>query len=69
MILSRHLKKSTGEKVNFQLGPRRSGDVPAIYADHALITARMGWKPEHDIEYIMRTAWAWEKVRRQESAI
>jgi UDP-glucose 4-epimerase len=62
-------EKTTGEKVNYQLGPRRSGDVPAIYADHALITAHMGWKPEYDIEFIMRTAWDWEKVRRQAAAI
>jgi UDP-glucose 4-epimerase len=62
-------EKTTGEKVNYQLGLRRSGDVPAIYADHASITARMGWKPEHDIKYIMRTAWDWEKVRRKDAAL
>ena len=62
-------ESTTGVKVNYQLGPRRSGDVPAIYADHALITSRMGWKPQHDIDYIMRTAWAWEKVRRQAASI
>jgi UDP-glucose 4-epimerase len=65
----RAFEQVTGEKVNYQLGPRRSGDVPAIYADHALITNRMGWKPEHDIAYIMSTAWAWEQVRRKQAAI
>jgi UDP-glucose 4-epimerase len=62
-------ENTTGVKVNYQLGPRRSGDVPAIYADHSLITSRMGWKPEHDIADIMRTAWAWEQVRRQPTGI
>lgn len=65
----RAFESSTGMKVNYQLGPRRSGDVPAIYADHSLITSRLGWKPQHNIEYIMRTAWEWEKVRRQANAI
>ena len=54
---------ATGEKVNYSIGPRRPGDVPAIYSDHNLITARMGWEPEHNIQSIMSTAWEWEKVR------
>jgi len=53
----------TGLKINYRMGPHRAGDVPAIYADNTLITERMGWKPEHNIDDIMRTAWAWEKVR------
>lgn len=54
----------TGMKVSYEIGPRRSGDVPAIYADNSRITDQLGWKPEHDIAYIMRTAWAWEKMRK-----
>ncbi|MDQ3016991.1 MAG: UDP-glucose 4-epimerase GalE [Bacteroidota bacterium] len=56
-------EKSTGVKVNYELGPRRPGDVGAIYADPSLVQQTLGWNPIYDINDIMRTAWAWEKVR------
>ncbi|HUR31694.1 MAG TPA: GDP-mannose 4,6-dehydratase, partial [Saprospiraceae bacterium] len=56
-------ENSTGQKVNYKIGPRRPGDVPAIYADHCLITSKMQWKPEHDITSIMTSAWQWELKR------
>ena len=58
---------STGVKVNYQIGPRRPGDVPAIYADNDLVTKKLGWKPSKNIEDIMKSAWAWEKKRRNVS--
>lgn len=58
-------ESSTGVRVNYQHGPRRAGDVPAIYADPTLIMQQLGWKPQHDISSIMKTAWAWEQVRRK----
>lgn len=60
----RAFEEATGERVNFSIGPRRPGDVEAIYADHSLITSRMNWQPLHGIHDIMKSAWEWEKVRR-----
>jgi len=59
-------ESATGLKVNYRIGPRRSGDVPAIYADNTLITGRIGWTPQHNIDDIMKTAWAWEQVNLKE---
>ena len=56
---------ATGVKVNYKIGPRRAGDVSAIYADNTKITEHLGWKPKENIQSIMRSAWAWEKARRQ----
>jgi UDP-glucose 4-epimerase len=56
---------STGVNVKYRLGPRRAGDVSAIYADNTRIAAQLGWKPKEDIQSIMRSAWAWEKARRK----
>jgi UDP-glucose 4-epimerase len=58
-------EETTGIKVNYKIGPRRSGDVGAIYADNSLVAEQLGWKPTQDIQSIMRSAWAWEKARRQ----
>jgi UDP-glucose 4-epimerase len=55
---------STGVKVNYKIGPRRPGDVAAIYADNTRITDQLGWEPKQDMQSIMRSAWAWEKARR-----
>lgn len=53
----------TGQQLNFRIGPRRAGDVVAIYANHLKATELLGWEPQYTIEDIMRTAWDWEKVR------
>lgn len=56
---------ATGVKVKFKIGPRRAGDVEAIYADNTKITKQLGWKPKENIQSIMRSAWAWEQARRK----
>jgi len=58
-------ESSTGVKVNYRIGPRRPGDVAAIYADNKRITDRLEWKPTRDITSIMQSAWEWEKARRK----
>ncbi|NJC25873.1 UDP-glucose 4-epimerase GalE [Neolewinella antarctica] len=54
-------EKVTGEKLNYELGPRRAGDVVAVYADRTKATNVLGWEPTRGVDEIMRTAWAWEK--------
>ena len=56
-------EKVTGESLNYRIGPRRPGDVEAIYSNHEKATQLLHWEPKRNVEDIMRTAWAWEKVR------
>lgn len=56
-------EKVTGRKLNYTIGPRRPGDVVAIYANKEKSERVLGWKPQRGIEEIMRTAWAWEVAR------
>ncbi|MCB0636742.1 MAG: UDP-glucose 4-epimerase GalE, partial [Lewinella sp.] len=53
----------TGQSLNYHIGPRRPGDVVAIYANNEKAATRLGWQPTRDINDIMRTAWAWEQAR------
>lgn len=53
-------EKATGLTVPHVLGPRRPGDVAAIFSDSALASSRLGWLPRRDIAEMMRSAWAWE---------
>ncbi len=56
-------EKVSGQALAYELGPRREGDVMAIYADISKAKDVLAWSPKNDIEQIMKTAWAWEKVR------
>lgn len=47
--------------LNYKIGPRREGDVPAIYADNSLITDKINWKAEYSLEDSLKHAWEWEK--------
>jgi UDP-glucose 4-epimerase len=52
---------STGEKLNYQIGPRREGDIEQVYGDVTKAANELGWKAELDINEMMRSAWNWEK--------
>ncbi len=54
-------ERSTGEKLNFVIGPRRPGDVEQVWGDVTKSTNVLGWKTELDIDTMMASAWAWEK--------
>jgi UDP-glucose 4-epimerase len=57
-------EKISGVKLNYELGPRRPGDVIAIYADNTKAKKELGWEPATGIEDMMRTAWQWEVALR-----
>lgn len=56
-------EKVSGKPLNYTIGPRRPGDVVAVYADYSKATRLLGWKPQRAIEDIMRSAWQWEQNR------
>ncbi|TKC00117.1 UDP-glucose 4-epimerase GalE [Pedobacter cryophilus] len=54
-------EKSTGEKLNYSIGPRRGGDVEKVYGDVTKSTEELGWKAELNVDDMMKSAWEWEK--------
>ena len=54
-------EKSTGEKLNYTIAPRRAGDIVAAYADTQKAEKELGWKAETSLEESLRTAWEWQK--------
>ena len=55
-------KKVTGIDFPVKEAGRRAGDPPALIADSSLLKRLTGWQPRHDdLEYIIRTAWNWER--------
>ncbi|MGG9970517.1 UDP-glucose 4-epimerase GalE [Ferruginibacter sp. SUN002] len=53
-------EKVSGTKLNYTLGPRRPGDVIAIYANNDKAKTELGWIPQYNLENMMDTAWQWE---------
>ncbi len=53
-------EKVSGIKLNYEIGPRRPGDVIAVYANNDLAKKLLGWDPEFSLDDIMATAWKWE---------
>ena len=61
-------EKVTGVKLNYQIAPRRSGDVTAIYANNDKAQKLLGWVPEFTLQDMMKTAWDWElKLKEDEN--
>lgn len=54
-------------KINYEIGPRRAGDVVAIYANNDAAVTKLGWKIKYGIKEMMDTAWKWELKLKQEA--
>ncbi|HYG50924.1 MAG TPA: UDP-glucose 4-epimerase GalE [Flavobacteriales bacterium] len=49
-----------GVKVNYRIGPRRSGDVEKIYANTQKAEQMLGWKCRYTLADTVKHAWNWE---------
>ena len=54
-------EKVSGVKLNYEIGPRRAGDIVAIYANNDKAVKELGWKCKYGLEEMMLTAWQWEQ--------
>lgn len=60
----------SGVQLNYEIGPRRAGDVIAIYANNNLAVTELGWNIRYNLRDMMQTAWAWErKIKEAEEKI
>lgn len=59
----------SGVKLNFEIGPRRAGDVIAIYANNDLARTKLGWAPKFSLDDMMLTAWHWEQRLKADDTI
>jgi UDP-glucose 4-epimerase len=59
-------EKVSDVKLNYKIGPRRSGDVVAIYANNDKAKTELGWNPKYGLEDMMSTAWKWELKLKEE---
>jgi UDP-glucose 4-epimerase len=59
-------EKVSGQKLNYEIGPRRPGDVIAIFANNDKAKKELGWEPERSLDEMMATAWKWEQRLKED---
>lgn len=61
-------EKTSGVALNYEIGPRRPGDVISIYANNDKAKSKLGWNPKYNLDEMLATAWKWEqKLHADES--
>jgi UDP-glucose 4-epimerase len=55
-------EQASGQKLNYAIGPRRVGDVPAIYADATKAAEVLGFKTETSLSDALASAWKWQEA-------
>jgi UDP-glucose 4-epimerase len=58
-------EQSTGQKLNYQIGPRRGGDIEQVWGDVTKSKNVLKWQTELDLDTMMQSAWKWEKYIAQ----
>ena len=51
----------TGAKLNYEVGPRRAGDIEKVYANPAKAKKLLGWQTKLSLEESLKDAWRWEQ--------
>jgi UDP-glucose 4-epimerase len=59
------LEDVSGQKVNYQIAPRRPGDVPFTFANNQKAKDVLGWTPNYDLKAILADAWTWETGKKK----
>ncbi len=62
-------EKVSDVKLNYRIGPRRPGDVVAIYANNSLAKEKLNWTPKYSLDQMMTTAWKWQLKLQHDEAL
>ena len=54
-------EKASGKKLNYVIGDRHEGDLPAFYADATKANNELNWHAEYDIEKMCADSWNFQK--------
>jgi UDP-glucose 4-epimerase len=57
-------ERVSGEKLNYKIVDRRTGDIIQAYADTKKANEVLGWKAKSSLDDAMKSAWEWEKIVR-----
>ncbi len=52
--------KASGQKIPYEIVPRRPGDIAECYADPSLAAAELQWQAKYDLNRMVTDAWRWQ---------
>lgn len=55
-------ERVSGQKLKYEMKPRRAGDVESIYANNEKAAQKLGWQTSRDLDTMISTAWTWEQA-------
>ena len=55
-------ENANGLRLNYTIGPRRGGDLPAFWADATKAKRLLGWESTHTLEDMCRSSWAFART-------
>jgi len=55
-------EETNGLKINYEIKPRRAGDIVEAYADYSLAKTELDWEPKIKLETSMQTAWKFQQI-------
>lgn len=53
-------EKTSGQKLNYRIAPRRAGDIEQIWANPHKAENVLGWKAEKTLDDMTASAWKWQ---------
>lgn len=56
------VQEISGREVKVKIGPRRPGDLAAIWADNTRAREVLGWAPRYGLREIVESAWRWHST-------
>jgi len=60
-------EKNTKISLNYEFGPRRAGDVVAVYSDTTKSQQVLGWKADRKLDEMVVSAWRWQQRLSEEN--
>ena len=55
-----NFERITGQKVPYQLTPRREGDIAACWANPEKSKRELGWQAQYDLRQMIEDLWRWQ---------
>ncbi len=59
--LIKTFEEVSGKPLNYKIGPRRPGDISAVYADATNVREGLGWTAKRSLRDALTDAWHWQQ--------
>lgn len=61
-------ERVSGVQLNYEMAPRRHGDIEQIWADTTKVEQVLGWKATRTLDDMTSSAWIWQQSLKKEKS-